>query len=289
MKEALPYIFLFGAIIAFIAAVVCLFTPRAAIFFRNKTRRKGVAVWMAICLACVVLMTESIPEDQLEAAKAKRTAQVEAAAEKAKAKAAEKAKVEAAEKAKAEAAEKAKAEAEAQKPQLVPYREAEVTDTSVGGRKRGDLRIVLADPATGFRPQDLAATCMAAARFYAKEHGFKTVSVFFTDIPGERPYEGTQIARCHYASDMKGFYDGNWEWNDVRAAERPYTDQERQVKQLWGEFSAQGMKSDAAIQKAIGEKLGIPADKVPTPPYILGLNEVDERPFKDVKPQGPEK
>lgn len=289
MKEALPYIFLLGAVVAFIAAVVCLFTPRAAIFFRNKTRRKGVTVWMAICLACVVLMTESIPEDQLEAAKAKRTAQVEAAAEKAKAKAAEKAKAEAAEKAKAEAAEKAKAEAEAQKPRHVPYREAEVTDTSVGGRKRGDVRIVLADPASDFRPQDLAATCMAAAKFYAKEYDFKTVSVFFTDIPGERPWQGTQISRCHYASDKKGFYDGNWEWNDVRAAERPYTDQERQVKQLWGELEAKGARKEADIKKTIGTKLGIPAGKVPTPPYILGLNEVDERPFKDVKPQGPEK
>lgn len=275
MKEALPYIFLLGAVVAFVAAVVCLITPRAAIFFRKKTRLKGAAAWLAISVACLVLMGALAPEDVREAAKAKRVAAAQAEA--------------AAEKAKAEAAEKAKAEAEAQKPRLVPYREAEVTDTSAGGRKRGDVRIVLADPAADFRPQDLAATCMAAARFYAKEHGFKTVSVFFTDIPGERPWQGTQIARCHYASDKKGFYDGNWEWNDVRAAERPYTDQERQVKQLWGELEAKGARKEADIKKAIGAKLGIPADEVPTPPYILGLNEVDARPFKDVKPQGPEK
>lgn len=287
MKEALPYIFLLGAVIAFIAAVVCLFTPRAAIFFRNRTRRKGVLAWMAIFLACVVLMTESIPEAELKAAKQKRaTAQAEAA----KAENTSDGRAEAAaQKASAEAAEKSRPRAEAEKPRLVPYREAEVTDTSAGGRKRGDVRIVLADPGAVFRPQDIAATCMAAARFYAKEQGFKTVSVFFTDIPGERPYEGTQIARCHYAPDKKGFDDGNWEWNDVRAAERPYTDQERQVKQLWGELAAKGARKEADIKKAIGAKLGIPADKVPTPPYILGLREVDERPFKDVKPQGPEK
>lgn len=179
---------------------------------------------------------------------------------------------------------------EAQKARLVPYREAEVEDTSIANRKRGEVRIVLADPGADFTAEQLAATCMAAAKFYAKEYDFKTVSVFFTDIPGERAWQGTQIARCHYASDKKGFGAGEgWQWNDVRVAERPYTTQERQVKQFWGEFSAQGMKGDATIQKAIGKKLGIPAEKVTTPPYILGLNEVDERPFKGVKPQGPEK
>lgn len=276
MTEALPYIFLLGAIIALVFGVASLITPRAAIFFRNKTRRKGVAAWMAIFLACVVLMTETIPEEQREAAKQKRAvaAQAESAAEKAS----------------AEAAEKAKAEAKAQKPRLVAYREAEVNDTSIASRKRGEVRIVLDDPAADFRQQDLATTCMAAAKFYAKEYGFKTVSVFFTDVPGERPWQGTQIARCHYASDKKGFGAGEgWEWNDVQGAKHPYTVQERQVKQLWGELRAQGMKGDAAIQKAIGAKLGIPAEKVTTPPYILGLHEVDKRPFKDVKPQGPEK
>lgn len=276
MKEALPYVFMIGAVIAFIAAVVCLITPRAAIFFRHRTRLKGAAAWLAISVACLVLMGALVPEDVREAAKAKRVAAAQGEA--------------AAEKAGAEAAEKANAGAEAQKPRLVPYREAGVTDTSFGGRKRGDVRIVLADPEADFRPQDLAATCMAAARFYAKERGFTTVSVFFTDIPGERPHEGTQIARCHYASDKKGFGGGEgWEWNDVRGAERPLTDQERQVKRLWGELSAQGLKGDAAIKKAVGAKLGVPAEKVPAPPFIIGLNEVDERPFRDVKPQGPEK
>lgn len=253
MKEALPYIFFVGTVIALVAAVASLFTPRAAIFFRRKTRLRGLFAWLGLAFVCLVLTSVTVPEKYREAARAEQ------------------------------------ALAEAQKPRLVPYREAEVTDTSSGGRKRGDVRIVLADPVADFRPQDLAATCMAAAKFYAKEQGFKTVSVFFTDIPGERPYEGTQLARCHYAPDRKGFHDGNWEWNDVRAAERPYTDQERQVKQLWGELAAGGMKGDAAIQKAIGKKLGIPAEKVATPPYILGLREVDERPFKDVEPQGPEK
>ena len=75
----------------------------------------------------------------------------------------------------------------------------------------------------------------------------------------------------------------------MRVAEGPLTDRERQVKQLWGELATQGVKGEAAIQKAIGEKLGIPTKKVTTPPYILGLTEVDERPFTNVKPQGPEK
>lgn len=272
MKEALPYIFLLGAVVAFIAAVACLFTPRAAIFFRKKTRLKGLFAWLAISVACLVLMGALAPEDVREAARAKRVeaAQAEAAAEKAR----------------AEAAEKARAEAEAQKPRLVPYREAEVTDTSVGGRKRAQVRIVLADPAADFRPQDLAATCMAAARFYAKEYGIRTVSVFFNDIPGGNPWEGTQLARCHHAADRKGYYDGNWEWNDVQAVERPLTNQERQMKELWGSLRGK-VKGESALVTAIGEKLGIPADKVTLTP--VWPESVDFKPFKDVKPQGPEK
>lgn len=261
MKEALPFIFLLGAVIALVAAAASLVTPRAAIFFRKKTRLRGLFTWLGLALVCFMCVGIFAPEKPGEQAKAEKAA----------------------------ARAEADAKAEAKKPRLVPYREAEVGDTSVANRKRGEVRIVLADPGADFTAEQLAATCMAAAKFYAREYDFKTVSVFFTDIPGERPYEGTQVARCHYAPDKKGFGAGEgWEWNDVRAAERPYTDQERQVKQLWGELAARGMKGDAAIQKAIGKQLGIPAEKVATPPYILGLREVDERPFKDVKPQGPE-
>lgn len=286
MKEALPYIFMIGAVVAFVAAVVCLITPRAAIFFRNRTRLKGAAAWLAISVACLVLMGALAPEDVREAAKAKRAAQVEAAAEKAKAKAAEKAKVEAAEKAKAEAAEKAKAEAEAQKPRLVPYREEELDDTSNALRKRGSVRIVLADPAADFRPQDLAATCMAAAKFYAKAHGWQMVEVFVSDIPGQRHWQGTLLARCNHAPDKKGISgDEHWQWADVMAAERPLMDQERQVKQLWGELEAKGVRKEADIKKSIGAKLGIPADKVSTPLFIL--ERVDFKPLENVKPRGP--
>lgn len=261
MKEALPYIFMIGAVVAFIAAVVCLITPRAAIFFRNRTRLKGAAAWLAISVACLVLMGALAPEDVREAAKAKRAA-------------AEQAEVE------------AKARVEAERPKLVPYKESELEDTSTANRKRGRVRIVLADPAADFRPQDLAATCMAAAKFYAKEYGFKTVSVFFTDIPGREHWQGTQLARCHYASDRKGFGgDEAWEWDDVRVVPRPLTDQERQVKQLWGEIQAQGVRKDADIMKAVGAKLGIPPDTVTT--YTVIPELVDERPLEGVEPQGP--
>lgn len=278
MKEALPYIFLLGAVIAFIAALVCLFTPRAAIFFRNRTRRKGVAGWMAIFLACVVLMIAVIPEKYSEAAKAKRTAQVEAAAEKGKAEAAEKAKV--------EAAEKAKAEAEAQKPRLVPYREEELDDTSNALRKRGSARIVLADPAADFRQQDLAATCMAAARFYVKKYGLQEVSVFFWDIPGDKPWQGAQLARCFHAPDG-GPRGGGSQWGDVAAVTRPLTDQERQMKKLWGSWRGEKwVKREADLENAIGEKLGIAPEKVTLTP--VWPEPVDVGPMRDVKPQGPE-
>lgn len=161
-------------------------------------------------------------------------------------------------------------------------------DTSIGGRKRGSVYIVLADPDADFRKQDVAATCMAAAKFYAKARGFKTVSVFFSDVPGERPWQGRQMARCHHAPDGKGFYEDAWEWHDVWAAPAPLADEVRQTKRLWGELADKGTGA-AAIRKAVAAKLGIPADKVTTPPFLAGLGQVDERPFTDVKPQGPAK
>lgn len=274
MTKALAYIFFIGAFISLLAAGLSLITPRMAFFLRKRTRLRGMLAWLGITCLCLVCMAAFAPMDK------QTTAAIEQKAVSAPAGSA----------AAASPLGKALASAEqtspAAKPQLVVYRESEVDDTSIANRKRGQVRIVLADPAADFTREQLAATCMAAAKFYAREYGFQALSVFFTDIPGDKPWEGTQIARCAYSPD-KGGWSGSqgWLWGEVMAVDRPLTGEERQMKKLWGAARDKGIRNEAEVKKAVAQKMKITPEKV-TLLYVFPENVASHH-LEDVEPQGP--
>lgn len=275
MTNALAYLFLIGAVISLLAAALSLITPRVAFFLRKKTRLRGLLAWFGISCLCFLCMAAFAPRDKQTSAAVEQKA-VPAPAE-------------ATTVAPSPGNPVAKPEQTppATKPQLVAYREAEVADTSVSNRKRGEVRIVLADPAADFTAEQLAATCMAAAKFYAREYGFQALSVFFADIPGDKPWEGTQIARCAYSPD-KGGWSGSqgWLWDEVKAVDRPLTGEERQMKKLWGQLRGKA-HGEAELKKAVAQKMKITPEKV-TLLYVFPEN-VASRNLENVEPQGPVK
>ena len=75
--------------------------------------------------------------------------------------------------------------------------------------------------------------------------------------------------------------------NGVRAAETPFSDQELEMQQLWGEMrkdfqTSAGETDEAALSRAIGKRMGIPTSKV-TLPYRM-LEDVPQELIDAVKP-----
>lgn len=97
-----------------------------------------------------------------------------------------------------------------------------------------------------------------------------------------------QLATADYVPDGKGISGKeNWTWNGVRAAETPFSDQELEMQQLWGEMrkdfqTSAGETDEAALSRAIGKRMGISTSKV-TLPYRM-LEDVPQELIDAVKP-----
>lgn len=255
-------LFLIIGLAALVLAIVSLITPKIAFFLKNKTRGKAFVAYLVIAIIGFIAGTSAMQGPASD----KQTASQDA-----------------------KAVESTTPLAET-KPVIEPvaYIESEVSDTSIANRKRGQVFITLADPAVSFTQAHLAATCMSAAKYYAKQYGFKALSVFISDIPGDQPWEGSRLAQCDYSSD-KGGWSGKdgWLWQNVKAAERPLTDAEREMKKLWGEARGKKIVRESEVSKYVAQKMGIQPDKV-TLLYVFPEN-VNYREYEDISAQGPAK
>lgn len=262
MSANLTGIFAIVGIAALIIALVSLFAPKTAFFLRKKTRLRAMFAWFGIAAACLIIGAAAAPESKKVHFQPTPATQTQKKQDKIDVK------------------PETTAQENAEQAKLVPYLEAEVKDTSLPRRRRGQVFITLAEPDGQFTSDQLAATCMAAAKHYAKEYGFKALTVFFSDLPGGQSWEGTRLAQCSYSPD-KGGWSGNqnWLWQGIQVVERGLTDQERQMKKLWGEmrskYQKNGSTDEAALSKAIAKKLGVKPDEVHLP-YLFP---------KDVAPQ----
>ena len=134
--------------------------------------------------------------------------------------------------------------------------------------------------------EQLAATVVAAARYYAKETGGDFIQVILDSQLAES-FGSCQMAYAEYAPDGRGV-SGNedWTWQRVRAAERGLTKRELAIQRLWselrGSYQKDGSTDEEALKAAIGKKLGIPADDVRLPFCMTG--EVPMELIEKVKP-----
>lgn len=173
---------------------------------------------------------------------------------------------------------------------LLPYSHAQTKDTSArADRKRARVSLVLDAAASPVTAENLAATCMSAAKYYTDETSAKALQVIIYDQQGT-DWGHTQLARCSYSPDNGGWSGSqNWTWEDVTAAERTTSPQEKEISRLWNELRGNFQKNDstdeAALSQAIAEKMGIPAEAVHLP-YLL-TEKRDVTKLKDVQKTGP--
>ena len=263
--EAARVIGILLAFAAAIMAVLSLISPKAALLNKHKTRLKGMLTWLGLAVAITVgtMLIFPLTPEELSAQQAKRAARDNGQAE-----------------------EQRPATAVA----LLPYTQESVDATSTARRKRGRVKIYLADPTAHVTPEALTATCMAAAKHYAAAYGFQALSVFLADMPGGNGWEGTRLAQCSYSPD-KGGWSGSqgWLWEQIMAAPRGLTDQERRIKKLWGElrgkYQKDGGTDEDALKSAIAKKMNIKPDQVTLLWFML--DKVSAGQFEDVAPQGP--
>lgn len=175
--------------------------------------------------------------------------------------------------------------------EVLQYKESSIDDTSRPTRKRAQVSIYLVDPKISFTSDQLAATCAAAAKYYAQKYDLQLVGIFLSDIPGGQGWEGTRLAQCQYSPDNGGANGKQgWTWDMFQVADRPLTDQERKMKKLWGEmrgkFQKDGATDEDALSGAIAKIMKIKAEEV-TLPYLF-LNSVDVKKFEDIDANGPQ-
>lgn len=290
MKEALPYIFMIGAVVVFLGAVASLITPRAAIFFK-KDRTKAAGVWVLICLVCLVGMGKSIPEEQLEAAKAKRAAEEEAH----------------------RATNQHESKDDQENLITFPYNENSVRNSTDRHHRirGGSIYISPLDEASNLNSNQIAATCMAAAKHYAQVFSKKynppdnntlidDILVVITDVPYNDKYHNEifyrnigQLGRCHYViGKSTGFFSygkPEWQWLEVKASPRNTSEIEKQVENFWinlhEKFKQGNRIANDALKKEIGNKLNINPEDVnftPVPP-----EKINPKQFENISPQAP--
>lgn len=259
MAEIFVYIFLFSCLMA----LVSLFTPKTVFFVKNPTKMKAVAVWGVIALVCIVFGGELL--------KKKEAAQ------------------------KADASQQPMAaEAIVEQPVIVnytllPYSLQTIKDTSIATRKRAQIGIALHATDTPVTKENLAASCMAAAKYLAPQTGNQAISVLIFDQLGTN-WGHTRLAECDYSPDNGGWSGSdNWTWKEVKAAARTTTAQEKKISSLWNsmrkDFQKNGDTDEVALKKAIAQKIGIKPEEVSLP--FLFFEDVPSAAYATVPATGP--
>lgn len=291
MTNALPYIFFAGMAFACLSAAVSLFTPRTAIFFRNKTRPKGFFAWLGIAFVCFTCIGIFAPQAQREEAKAKK-----AVAEQAHL-----------------APNPHESKADAETSITFQYKENSIrNDTDRHGRIRGaTVFISPIDEGFNLNSNQISATCMAAAKYYAQVFSKKyntpdntlidNILVVITDMPydvvkyGKEIFYGDigKLGQCHYViGKSTGFFSygkPEWQWLEVKASPRNTSEIEKQIEKFWinlhKKYKQGNRIADYALKKDIGLKLNINPEDINFTP--VRPEKLDSNQFKDIAPHGP--
>lgn len=179
----------------------------------------------------------------------------------------------------------ARADIQAEPQRYAPIEEKAYEGTP--GRLRYNVHIVLIEEdahgnivpkrdSSSLDKQQLAATVMGAALYYAEAKSADVVGIVLDSQPGPA-FGKTILATATYAPDGKGLSGSDdWTWNTLQATPRGLTAQELKIQRLWGEmrgkFQVDGSTDERRLKAAIAKKLKIPAEKVM-------LNPVFPEPF----------
>ena len=168
---------------------------------------------------------------------------------------------------------KAPAAPEAVRVEPLPYSVySESVSTNENDRVVVNADIALAPSDRTADRESLAATCISAAQFLLEKRQSHVAQVQVLDRRSEAGYP---VARCTHARDGRGV-DGvkKWTWNDVAAAERTTTAEEKEILQLWDDmrfryFDKKTLKfNEEALRKAIAKKLQKKPEEIRKPDFL---------------------
>lgn len=163
-------------------------------------------------------------------------------------------------------------------------------------RTRMDVRIVLVTRDAGGKvvqlpdsseatKEQLAATVIAAAKFYAQAPGIDFVGLVLDSQFGAG-YGACQLATADYAPDGKGASGSDaWAWQMVQATDRGLSANELRIQRLWnalrGQFQNELGTDEPALRQAIAKQMGLPVAEVAFP--LRELHDVPEAFINAVK------
>lgn len=100
----------------------------------------------------------------------------------------------------------------------LPYREINIWDNCYSQPKQIAVKILLDGAVKSYTPDELAATCMASAKYYSAANNFIPAKIaLFNSVPEAR-FSRYRLAECAYAPSGKGWkasQNENWTWNKV--------------------------------------------------------------------------
>lgn len=216
---------LFGVLffVCAVMSVVSLFKTGKVISLGKSSKAKAFFSWLGIGLACVVMGGIVAPSQTETEPKATATA----------------------------------------KP--LQYTVLEKKEEVRAAIKRNRLHVVIipAVPQDTIPQAELADMVMQAAKALQKESGAPVVSVKMVCQKASNDFGQLMLASAVYIPDRKG-YSGSQDlgpWDNLMAAPRGFTGQELEYLRLWadmrGSFQKDDRTDDAALDKAISERMGI--------------------------------
>lgn len=296
MKEALPYIFFCGMGIALVAAMASLGTPRAAIFFRRKTRLRGIFSWLAIAFVCFTCIGVFAPKDTRNAAVIEQKAGATPVDTASVAPASAEALATVEHSSPATNLHKSKDEDFG----IFAYRVSQsIPRTTRHGRVDGGLIYIYpSQPDIELTNESIGTTCQSASKFFINEYSKKygdidNMLVVITDAPYDINKYNNEIyynrigklAECHYLYTKQN----GWKSIKLEASPRNTTPTEKQIEDLWfklhNKYKHENRISDYNLKEEIGKKLNINPDDInftPVPP-----EKMNPKQFKNIYPQGP--
>lgn len=137
--------------------------------------------------------------------------------------------------------------------------------------------------------ENMLATAVSAAKYYADKENKQIVQVIMFDQKGEN-WGQIQLATITYAPDGKGFGNNNWYWDNAMSSKRTTTQQEKAICKAWNSMRKNYQTADGTdeerLKQAISQKLKISADNVHLPYLMWESPKLD---FSQVKAQAPVK
>lgn len=263
-----------------VLSIVSLLTPKVAFFLKNKTRGKAFALYLGIA---IISFIAGNPTVQAPSTNVQTVPQNDITVE---------------------------AKAVPKNSETFQYKENYIRNrTDRHSRIRGaTVHISPLDEKANLNSDQIAATCMAAAKYYADDFSKKyntsdptlidDIFVAITDMPYDMTkdiqYENIgKLAGCHYIlGTSKGLFSygkPEWQWLSVVASPRNTNDDEKKIESLWvnlhEEFKQGNRLRENDLINEISHRLNLAPEQINFTPVIP--EKVDSEKFKNIQPRGP--